>query len=135
MPQTQTITELNQPSDGPILEITATDIQSVNDPLNDDDIVVGIRFVVENKSKKDFFLGYSLISAYVDDVTADGDTVSVFNDYDKSGEDLHGNIAPRKFAKGYYAVNAPKDAKKIEVRIEVGIKYVSFIFDIPPVKQ
>ncbi len=124
------ITALNQTYEGTIVDIKATDMKVVNDPLEDAGVIIGVRFVITNKTKKDFYLGPSSFSAYVDDIVADGRTTTDFNE---AGEELGGNIAPGKSAVGYYAVEASKDAQKVEIRIEEVFekKYATFIFDIP----
>lgn len=133
-PESEPITELNQQYEGEVLKIFASDIQVVSDPFKNDSVIIGIRFVIENASEKDFFLGPSSFSAYIDDIVTQGQTTTNFNE---AGEELHGNIAPGKSVAGYYSVNASKSADKVEIRIEEIFerKYATFIFDIPPIEN
>ena len=54
-PESEPITELNQQYEGEVLKIFASDIQVVSDPFKNDSVIIGIRFVIENASEKDFF--------------------------------------------------------------------------------
>lgn len=126
---TQTITELNRTYHGSVLNITATDIKTIDDSLNKDGICIAVRFVIENKSDTDFRMGGSLINPYVDDITADGDTYAFFNE---PGEGLNGTIAPGKSSVGYYSIHASKDAKVVEIQIkESSNTKVIFVFNVP----
>ena len=130
--KTAQITELNQTYNGPLLKITATDIKSISSPYNEEEIIIGVRFIIENSSTNNFLLSPINFSAYVDNITAQG---SINSELNVAGEKLNGEIASGKSAKGFYAVEAPKDAKQIEVRIEEAFEksYAVFVFDVPAI--
>ncbi len=131
------ITELNQPYQGNNIRIIATDIKSINTSSSNEQIIIGVKLVVENTSDKEEYLGPSLITAYVDDTTTQRISSG---DFDKDGEGLFGEIAPGKRMTGYYCVNASKNARQIELQISESYFFtnkqkVVFIFDIPPVEE
>ena len=129
----KTITELNQPYNGSVLKITATEIKAVESPSGtNDEIIIGVKFVVENVSRKEWQQTRQGMTAYVDDVAQP-------QKYDTKhfSDSLEGRIAPGKFTIGYYCVQASKNAKLIEIHFdEVSNKKTAiFILDIPSIEQ
>jgi len=132
--EAETIMELNQPYEGSALKITATEIKTAPASYENDKIVIGVKFDIENVSSKDSRFSVSSISPYVDDVAVSNTYGSDFGDHLSSA-----TIAPGKRALGYFYVKAPKDAEIIELhyRDNYAINGGSavFIFDIPPVED
>ena len=129
------ITEFNESVTISGLKISATEIRrDVRAPTATH--VVAVRFVIENisNSEKGIFY-YSSISAYADDVAV-RERLGFMPDTD--GERLAiGKIAAGKRMVGYYCVEIPEDAKRIELKVplgNIGNRYANFAFDIPPVE-
>ena len=127
------ITELNQSYNGSILKITATDIKAIHDS-GTDNIIVGVKFIVENVSNNDFYLSGKNTSAYVDDVTTSENGGYLF---DASGKELGGNIAPGKRSEGYRSVCCSRNAKVVEFSFEESYNLsqnVFFAFDLSAIE-
>ena len=129
-PSITTITELNQPYEGSVLRITATEIETINYPSGG--MVVSIKFVVENVSKSESRLIWGNdMEGYIDDVATSQTFIIGYPDL------IGQTIAPGKRAEGYYCLPCSKDAKIIEVRIrdaKYSEQFAVFVFDIPPVE-
>lgn len=124
-----TITDLNTPYNGDVIQIMVTDIQSKI--ASDDEILVGIQVSINNTSNESYMVHHSSFLLYVDDEAKKSEISSVF------GESLPKTttLAPGKKVSGYYYVNVPIEAKKIEVIYEkdLGEPSVIFEFDVSSV--
>ena len=122
------ITELNQPFKSSVIEITATEIKAIPDPEQEGNTLVGVNFVVENVSNKDFYIPGN-INTYVDNVLM-SDTFSA-RMFGKNSRDLMSRaiLAPQKSTIGYYCVHVPKDTKNIEIHID-WIESIPIVFNL-----
>ena len=126
------ITKLDETFEGKYLKITATNI--ITYPSYDSsgsDLIVGVRFIIQNISDEDYSFNAKNISAHVDNVSAQFSTLYPLAN---SNESLWGVIMPEGYAKGYCYVNAPKGAKTVQIRITDDYfkrTFASFVFDIP----
>ena len=120
-----TITKLNETYEGSTAKVTATEIKTKS-VTSTDEILIGVKFKIENISNKDLSHFTSAINAYVDDAYAER---KVRDDF---GDDLYGAIiAPGKYLSGYHYVTAPANAKFIELHFDENGDSAIFAFDIP----
>lgn len=133
------ITELNETYTGDLI-ITATDIRTIKKPEDDEKILVGVRFIVENNSSSPHSIYARYLHCYVDDIetAVPLDVRQYFKDYiNAENETLHATIYPGKKALGYEVVEAKKTSKQVEFIFDLPSyeKTVSFIFNIPPIEE
>ena len=137
------ITELNQPYEHNGLKIAATDIETMVDSYtamvdsySEDKMIIAVKLVIENvSSSKKYVDGIMALNAYVDDVAA-----PKAYSYDSPFDDFLGfqELLPGKRAEGYYCVEAPKGAQKIELNYKDDFfcnVNVTFVLEVPPVEE
>lgn len=128
-----TITELDKPYVGKTIKVTATEIKTTQNPTLSDQMFIGVYFTIENICNEEILFRDSDITAYVDNISTIIYPGGVF------GKDLFSTtLIPGKQTSGFFCVNAPKNAKIIELYIEEhdnNKKVAVFTFDIPPIKE
>ncbi len=124
----QKITELNKTYEGD-LKITATDIKVIKNPDNEDMLIVGVKFFIENNSRKTY-RPYNKISCYVDNMAATEASSKYFDSV------IGSNLGYGKKTTGYISVLVEENAKEFEIQF-LDHQYdncVNFVFDIPAVE-
>ena len=127
------ITDLGEPYEGSILNITATDIQAIC--TQEDEYYVSVRFAVENTSAQNARIMGGGVTAYVDDIVMKraADKERFFN---KDGGELITTIAPGKQTEGYVCAYISKYAKSIEIHFpENHREHATFLLEIPPFEE
>lgn len=133
---TKPITEINQTYNGSQIKATAIDIKAFETPelKKDNQVLVIIGFEIENiSSRKTFPVNSTSYEAYVNDVSASKNSLYGYSSYLSVSK-----LAPGKCAKGYWGINVPDGAKKLEIHVDDNsLKDSSavFILDVPPVES
>jgi len=119
------------------IKVTANKIEKSNGSQylepGDDNTFVGVHFTIENTSDKEQTISSILLfEAYVDDVKADH-SFSGLMAFSNDGS-LDGQLSPGKKMEGWYAVEAPENASKLELEVKsswLGSGKAVFEFDMP----
>jgi len=129
------ITELNKPYKGSIVNIMITEIYAYEQSEFQNATIV-FKLIFENVSKNsDYFVNPASCEAYVDNFSAKNNYLVDSHNYEGP---LNATISPGKKAEGYWGVDVPKDAAKIEFRIKddfLNDVYATFILGIPPIED
>ena len=126
------ITELNQPYEHNGLKITATDIEAVVDSYSEDKMIIAVKLKVENVSNAKGYVSAGIIETYVDDMAV---TQTFTSEFKEKLE--YGKLSLGKYTEGYYCVEEPKGAQKIELNYNDDYwcnVNVTFVLEVPPVE-
>lgn len=101
------------------LKITAESIKEFSGERSlkpaDGNIFVAVKFIVENISSEDQYVGFSsLFDCYLDGMKCE---YSYDADYELNESSVSGNLSSGRKTQGYYAVEVPETWKELEIEV------------------